>query len=682
MRANSLEIFWNSKCIKEALTIVTTVDSSTLLQNPMVKKSMRAFASEASIYITQNINVSMEMDAPKIIIPESCGADKGCLVLDMGHFSLSGHKSVTDMNINMSLRSINANMPLKLDTIYGNDTSQYLVKPFDFNICVANAPTDITDLVISLDVLPGLRMETDIPKISRLLQVANIVTSAFPTKASKTPNVKELEEEELIPFRDQEQYDDLQSINQVSSSSKAISVIDPTRKTFELKFLNPVIKLDIYFTEYYFITMEMKNLQAKVIQRPYDEEYAFTMEAIYISDSMRYEKFRAIMWSTLTSYSDAIKNMDSKKYNESNNITISYINTKSKKSPYYNKHMREVSVIFSQLSLSVDVDSINRLIPYAETMAKVISNNSTSSGITTLAESDKNTRSITDTENIAQAAQSIGSINFKMTVDRVALELMHLTTIKATSRKIAPPNPFATPLKVPLPKEIEIAFTSVMSGLAISFDMTSDQISSNISLTDFSVSDKRSEFASYHYKEIICRSKLASEFSNPSVKKDYPSAMKWDEDNNLLTISFTQDGNPHPSNIIIDILLRDATALVTFGRTRELINLSNEIVNAGLLLSSKFSDKGNNSSPSSKRMSTTSISKPKTEKRDSVSNKMNRRRSTLTANEDINSYMMNVTVKIANPRILILENRSNENSKAIVMRSNICLLYTSDAADE
>ena len=682
MRANSLEIFWNSKCIKEALTIVTTVDSSTLLQNPMVKKSMRAFASEASIYITQNINVSMEMDAPKIIIPESYGDDKGCLVLDMGHFSLSGHKSVTDMNINMSLSSINANMPLKLDTIYGDNTSQYLVKPFDFNISVSNAPTSITDLVISLDVLPGLRMETDIPKISRLLQVANIITGAFPTKASNSSAIKDVEDDEIIPFRDQEQFDDLSPINQVvSSSSKSMSVIDPLRKTFELKFLNPVIKLDIYFTEYYFITMEMKNLQAKVIQRPYDEEYAFTMEAIYISDSMRFEKFRAIMWSTLTSYNDAIKNMDSKKYNESNNITISYINTKSKKSPYYKKHMREVSVIFSQLSLSVDVDSINRLIPYAETMSKVISSNSTSSTITSASESEKNTRSITDTENIAQAAQSIGSINFKMTVDRVALELMHLTTIKATSRKIAPPNPFATPLKVPLAKEIEIAFTSVMSGLAISFDMTSDQISSNISLNDFSVSDKRSEFASYHFKDIICRSKLASEFSNPSVKKDYPTAIKSHEDNDLLTISFTQDGNPHPTNIIVDILLRDATALVTFGRTKELINLSNEIATAGLLLSSKFSDKGNNSSPSSKRMST-SISKPKTEKRDSTSNKINRRRSTLTANEDINSYMMNVTVKIANPRILILENRSNENSKAIVMRSNIVINFCQDVKNK
>jgi hypothetical protein len=405
------------------------------------------------------------------------------------------------------------------------------------------------------------------------------------------------------------------------------------------------------------------------------------MEAISISDSMRFEKYRAIMWSTLTSNSDAILSMNSKKFNESNNITISFINTRSKNSPYYKKHAKEVNVIFSQLSLSVDVDSINRLIPYAEAMSDIISKNSAKSTVTTLYDTDANTRSITDTENIAQAAQSIGTISINMSVDRVALELMQLTKIKPISRKIPPQNPFATPLKVPLPKEIEVAFTSVMSGLSLHFDMGSDQISSNIALADFSVSDNRSEFASYHYKEMICRSKLASEFSNPSIKKDHPS-IKSDEDNNLLTISFTQEGNPHPSTIVVDILLRDATALVTFGRTMQLLKLTNEIANAGLLLSSKFSEKGNNASPASKK-STNAVAttRRKTEKRDSL-HKLSKRQSnariTLVSSEDLDSYIMNVTVKIANPRILILENRSNEHSKAIVMRSNIIINYCQD----
>lgn len=686
MRANSLEIFWNSVCIKEAISIITAVDSSTLLQNPMVKKSMRAFASEASIYITQNINVSMEMDAPKIIIPESDSAENGCVVLDMGHFSLSGHKSVSDMNVKMSLSSINASMPLQLGAIYDDNNSQYLVKPFDFNISVSNEPTAITDLVVALGVLPGLRIETDISKISRLLQVANIVTASFPNKASISCKTEELDGDvDVIPFHDQDQYN-LSPVTPVSSSSmKSVSNIDPLRKTFELKFLIPVIKLDIYFTEYYFITTEMKNLQAKVIQRPYDDEYVFTMEGISILDSMRFEKFKAIMRSTLTSSSDAVKYVDTNKYNESNNITISFINTRSKKSPLYKNHAKEVNIIFSQLSLSVDVDSINRLIPYAEAMSNIISKNSANSEATTVY--DANTRSITDTENIAEAAQTIGSLNFKMSVDCVALELMHLIKFKpVNSRKIPPPNPFATPLKVPLPKEIEVAFTSVISGFSINFDMNSEQISSQIVLVDFALSDNRSEFASYHYKEMICRSKIASEYSNPSIKKDYPSSIKPEEDNNLLTISYTQEGNPHPSNIIVDVLLRDATALVTFGRSMQLLKLVNEVATASLVLSSKFTEKGNSSSPASKRISTAgTITHRNNERRDSV--RMAKRRSTLKiktieTSEDLNSYMVNVTIKIANPRILILENRSNEDSKAIVMRSNIIINYCQDVKNK
>ena len=674
MQARSLEMFWNSVCIKEALTIITTVDSSSLFQNPMVKKSMRAFASEASIYITQNIRVSMEMDAPKIIIPESHNSDKGCLVLDMGHFSLSGHKSVTDMNIKMSLSSINVNMPLQLATIYSNDTSQYLVKPFDFNIYVTNAPTDITDLIISLEVLPGLRMESDISKISRLLQIANIVSASFPTKARKIEEIGDEFQTELVPLYDDQEYDDLQPI--ASSSSKSASNIDPNRKTFELKFLNPIIKLDIFFTEYYYITMEMKTLQAQIIQRPYDDEYRFTMEAMNISDSMRFEKYRAILWSTVNSYA-AITDGDIKKSNDSNNIAISFINAKSKKSPYYVKHAKEVSIIFSQLSLSIDVDTINRLLPYAETMSSLLSQNGGQKS--PVYEADSNTLSITDSENIAHAAQSVGSLNFKMTVDRVALELMKITTTKSTSsRKGPPPNPFATPLKVPLPKEIEVAFSSVMSGFSFSLELDSEHISSQIILSDFAVYDQRTEFSSYHYKEMICRSKIASEYSND--KKIKNPAIKSDDDNNLLMITFTQEGNPHPSSIIIDILLRDATALVTFGRTIELMKIANEIVNAGLNLSSKFTGKSSSSPPS--KNSSSSSSRRKSDITTKVTK--GRRRSTLSSivNEDINAYTLNVTVKISNPRILILENRSIENSKAIVLRSNIVINYCQDVKNK
>lgn len=668
MQARSLEVFWNSVCIKEALTIITTVDSSSLFQNPMVKKSMRAFASEASIYITQNIKVSMEMDAPKIIIPESYDSNKGCLVLDMGHFSLSGHKSVADMNINMSLSSINVNMPLQVATIYSKDTSQYLVKPFDFNISVANAPTGITDLIISLGVLPGLRMESDISKISRLLQIANIVSVSFPTKARKVEDIGD----EVVPLYDEQEYDDLQPI--ASSTLKSTSNIDPYRKTFELKFLNPIIKLDIFFTEYYYITMEMKNLQAQITQRPYDDEYKFTMEAMNISDSMRFEKYRAILWSTVNSYT-AITDTDIKQANEnSNNITISFINAKSKKSPFYVKHAKEVNIIFSQLSLSIDVDSINRLLPYAETMSSLLSRNGAQKS--PVYEEESNALSITDSENIAQAAQSVGSLNFKMTVDRVALELMKITTTKSISRKGPPPNPFATPLKVPLPKEIEVAFSSVMSGFSFTLELESEQISSQIILSDFAVYDQRSEFSTYHYKEMICRSKIASEYSNTDKKNNAP-AIKNEDENNLLMITFTQDGNPHPSSIIVDILLRDATALVTFGRTLELMKIANEIVNAGLNLSSKFAGKST-ASPPSKKVSSR-------RKSDATTKAVKgRRRSTLssTINEDINAYTMNVTVKISNPRILILENRSAENSKAIVLRSNIVINYCQDVKNK
>lgn len=76
-----------------------------------------------------NVEISLEMHGPKIIIPEDCSQDNGCLLLDCGFLSTKGILCSNGQSIDIALKSINAAMPLTFHDFHClADRQLYLIK--------------------------------------------------------------------------------------------------------------------------------------------------------------------------------------------------------------------------------------------------------------------------------------------------------------------------------------------------------------------------------------------------------------------------------------------------------------------------------------------------------------------------------------------------------------------------
>ncbi len=71
----------------------------------------------------------IEIHAPKIIVPENSSSDAGFLLLDTGHLVVRGVLGATGMTWEISLKDINAGMPLRVrDFQTFGQQSLYLIK--------------------------------------------------------------------------------------------------------------------------------------------------------------------------------------------------------------------------------------------------------------------------------------------------------------------------------------------------------------------------------------------------------------------------------------------------------------------------------------------------------------------------------------------------------------------------
>lgn len=148
-----IEIFVNKRCIHAVLLafempkntfekklrrvfVLNRPRNDQYLRNQLLQKAVLAGSQLSSqvkevLNSNQNINVeiSLEMHGPKIIIPEDCLQDNGCLLLDCGFLSTKGVICPTGQSFDIALRAINAGLPLSCHDLSGlADRQLYLIK--------------------------------------------------------------------------------------------------------------------------------------------------------------------------------------------------------------------------------------------------------------------------------------------------------------------------------------------------------------------------------------------------------------------------------------------------------------------------------------------------------------------------------------------------------------------------
>ena len=109
-----MEATWNELCVGRLLGIFMSPDvthsipglasntantsssstssssSSSSTFSPIIAASMNKFALEAALPIAGEMELIIEIDAPKIIIPDNCFRDNGCLLADAGYLEIRG----------------------------------------------------------------------------------------------------------------------------------------------------------------------------------------------------------------------------------------------------------------------------------------------------------------------------------------------------------------------------------------------------------------------------------------------------------------------------------------------------------------------------------------------------------------------------------------------------------------
>ncbi|RYH20786.1 hypothetical protein EON65_22475 [archaeon] len=143
-----VEIYINKHCI-HAVILAFTVPTNTFEKklkrvlsihrdsNGAILQQAVLAGSQLSTQVMQEVrkhsNISaeilLELHAPKIIIPEDCAEDKGCLLLDSGFLSTKGVITSSGPSFSISLKAINAGLPISVhDLTSMADRSLYLIK--------------------------------------------------------------------------------------------------------------------------------------------------------------------------------------------------------------------------------------------------------------------------------------------------------------------------------------------------------------------------------------------------------------------------------------------------------------------------------------------------------------------------------------------------------------------------
>lgn len=285
----------------------------------------------------------------------------------------------------------------------------YLIKPFDIAVMIQNIDKSTSDISVDVDVKPELRGELDKPKLSRLLVVLRIISDMFftlpeilpesvippsllylPTHQKLllqhphlfTPNLAFARRMDSfkagggtaagggIPCPQQNgsssaaaaaaaaaDYEDIAAAEIIKAieATAVPDLKDPDRVKVDLIIRMPVVALDLSYDvdAGNHLVFEVRTLVMRMKLRAYDMNIGFDLSALSIEDSLRCLSQRDLARTPTTG---------------PNLIHIQYTYNYSRLSPCFKSHATDVVVNFANLGLNLDVITIMHLRPFMEVL--------------------------------------------------------------------------------------------------------------------------------------------------------------------------------------------------------------------------------------------------------------------------------------------------------------------------
>mgnify|MGYP006078621421 CR=1 FL=1 len=178
--------------------------------------------------------IIFEAHAPKIIIPEDSTTEQGYLLMDTGYLEVRGFVGQAGMSWDLSLKDVNAGMPINIRDMYSleQNESLYLVKPFDIDCVIQNVDKSIADMTVDLEIKPEFRGELNAKKLDRLMFCLGIAQETMFQPPEELPEMEALKELDVTFTGSSKYMHMLPRPTSISSLNKAaLSTEDDSTKT-------------------------------------------------------------------------------------------------------------------------------------------------------------------------------------------------------------------------------------------------------------------------------------------------------------------------------------------------------------------------------------------------------------------------------------------------------------------
>lgn len=350
-------ITWNKDCIKYFIHFITsaTNDDSKADISPLLKSSLEQFSAEAALPKVDT-EIIIDIDAPKIIMPEGQGRTPSYMVLDAGYLSMRGLLNQRGMSIQIALRKVNISMPdTSMTTLV---SSPYLITPFDFEIDIKSKDEVNPVVYVDMNLLPRLSADLDAIKLVRIVQVILILLESFDT-TSLDPVVDEDGPMGITPIaldfdaaavasHDQIARIKKTDITEVRKKRPVDFSVLKVRSTFSLSEL--VMKL--YISPDHMIELVLKDVFLSVFQRAGDSSIETAITSLDINDSKRTPDHPSILLAKPEENSTSDKL-----------LTVVYRTVSDKRSPYYRGNSAELLIDITRVRLYMDCIFIKNFAP-------------------------------------------------------------------------------------------------------------------------------------------------------------------------------------------------------------------------------------------------------------------------------------------------------------------------------
>lgn len=583
------------------------------------------------------LEIIFEAHAPKIIVPEDSSSNAGYLLLDCGYLVVKGSIASDGMIWDISLKDVNAGMPLTVQDMYTfGKNSLYLIKPFDINIHFQNIEKSNGEMTLDVEVKPEVRGELNALKLARLLYLIGVIHSTFFSKPLEIDKNLGKEEQKVTPIIEEiiddntDIYPDIIGAIQIDIDER-----DPLVVNLNVLLKFPVLVLDLTYDVETgnHLVFAVRTLETRYVSRAYDSQIFFDLSDLSIQDSLRAESQQYLARS---------ENPGNK-----NLINITYTNSNSFKSPLYKKHATEIIVKFADLGLSMDVYTVLHLKPFVEILLfrrseyapKSLANSEeqVSPQKASLKTPDTPTSSTPKTRKISSTAFVV--LPFKSDAVQASTIVVPTGFMISFSLEKISLDLLRTPLQVSVGEELDSAFSLQITGLNASVDMY-DLMKADVRLRSVEIYDIRKISKDYVFKKVFC-----PVFDFQNGMDDTPCdllSIKYNQESKSLSFVNVEVFNMtsySPMDTILDLAW---IAMANFFAILDLLSNPNPQV-IPIPVSSETPLDGADSSP---------------------------------VYVAPNSSTMNINVVVSNPRLILLDDPTTEESRAIVGRCGIEAHYT------